>query len=114
MWKKLQMWKEKLLSHGGREVLIKAVALPIPTYTMSCFKLMGRLYDELKALIARFWWGQKNEKRKIHWVGWDRLCNSKFQGEMGFKELPTFNMALLVKQGWRMLQNTDSLLHKVI
>lgn len=32
MWKKLQTCKKKLSSQGGRETLIKVVALPIPTY----------------------------------------------------------------------------------
>ena len=35
--KKLMGWKEKMLSIGGREILIKAVAQAISTYTMGFF-----------------------------------------------------------------------------
>lgn len=54
MWKEIQGWKEKLLSQGGQEVLIKVVAMSIPTYSISCFKLPKNLCDELKRMIASF------------------------------------------------------------
>ena len=56
--KKLASWKEKLLSKAGKEVLIKAVAQAIPTYTMSCFKIPDFLCDEMTSLIRNFWLGQ--------------------------------------------------------
>ena len=51
VWSKLKGWKEKLLSQAGREILIKAVAQAIPTYSMSCFKLPNRLCQDLEAMI---------------------------------------------------------------
>lgn len=41
------------------------------------------------------------------------MCAPKSEGGMGFKDLKTFNKALLVKQGWRILHETSSLLHKI-
>ena len=55
VWKKLQGWKERLLSQAGREVLIKLVIQAIPTYTMSCFKLLKELIKELETMIRKFW-----------------------------------------------------------
>ena len=63
--KKLARWKEKLLSKAGKEILIKAVALEIPTYTMSCFKIPDSLCDDLTSMIRNFWWGQKSNEKKI-------------------------------------------------
>ena len=57
VWKKLQGWEGKLLSQARREVLIKAVAQALPTYTMSCFKLLIGLCHDIEALIKKFFWG---------------------------------------------------------
>jgi hypothetical protein len=39
LWKKIQGWIVKILSAGGKEVLIKSVAQTVPIFSMSCFKL---------------------------------------------------------------------------
>lgn len=57
MAKEFAIWKEKLLSKAGKEVLIKVVAQAIPTYSMSCFKILDSLGDEMTSLIRNFWWG---------------------------------------------------------
>uniref|UniRef100_A0A2N9HZ73 Reverse transcriptase domain-containing protein n=1 Tax=Fagus sylvatica TaxID=28930 RepID=A0A2N9HZ73_FAGSY len=83
VWSKVKGWKEKLLSQAGREILIKVV------------------------------WGQKEQERKIHWIKWKKLCQTKEMGGLGFRELQKFNIALLAKQFWRLMNCKDSLLFKV-
>ena len=112
VWKKLQGWKDKLFSKAGKEVLIQAVAQSIPTYAMGVFQLPLKLCDELNALCAKFWWGQLGDERKVHWRSWDNLSQPKNDGGMRFWDLRSFNLAMLAKQGWRLLHNHDSLLFK--
>ena len=111
--RKLQGWEEKLLSQARREVLIKVVVQAIPTSTMCCFKLPLELCHEIEGLICKFWWEQRGDRRKIHWVKWEDMCEPNSEGGMGFKELPLFNDALLVKQTWRLLHNKNSLFYRV-
>ena len=40
------------------------------------------------------------------------MSTSKMEGGMGFQDLRDFNLAMLAKQGWRMIQGCDSLLYK--
>ena len=49
-----RVWKDMLLQRAGKEVLIKAVAQSIPTYTIGVFQLPMKLCDELNAMCAKF------------------------------------------------------------
>ena len=112
-WKKLQGWEGKLLSQAGHEVSIKFVIQAIPTFTMKCFKLPIGLCDDIESLIRKFWWGQRGDRRKIHWLWWDVLTKSKLVGGNGFRDVAMFNNSLLAKQAWRLLHNKESLFYKV-
>lgn len=99
---------------GGREVLIKVVAQATSTYAMIVFKVPSMLCYELQSLIARFWWGGSCKDRKVHWVRWETLCREKHEGGMGFRDLSTFNKALVAKQGWRIFTQPNSLMVHVL
>lgn len=104
----------KLLSSAAREVLIKAVCQAIPTYSMSCFRLSKKLCKKLTNIVARFFWGGDDNKRKLHWKKWKDIAIPKGEGGMGFRDFELFNQAMLAKQGWRLLTSPDSLCARVL
>ncbi|KAL5540777.1 hypothetical protein UlMin_042390 [Ulmus minor] len=111
--KKLQGWKDKFFSQGGKEVLLKAVVQAIPTYTMSCFSILDGIIREIESACARFWWGTTPDHKRVHWIKWEELCKSKSLGGLGFKDLSTFNQAMLGRQVWRLLTKPDSFMARV-
>ncbi|KAK0577517.1 hypothetical protein LWI29_034297 [Acer saccharum] len=114
IWDKLKGWRDKFLSTGGKEILIKAIIQAIPTYSMNLFRLSKGIISEVYCLCARFWWGSSGTSRKMHWCNWSRLCESKERGGLGFRNLEVFNQSLLASQGWRILSNDGSLAARVL
>ena len=109
LWSKVQGWIERTMSLAGKEVLVKAVAQAVPVFSMSCFKLPRGPCEHLNMLIRKFWWGAKDGNRKPHWVSWKTLTQPKGMGGLGFKDFELFNLSMLARQAWRLLQDPESL-----
>ncbi|KAA3455040.1 reverse transcriptase [Gossypium australe] len=105
--------RTRMLSKGGKEVFIKSVLQAIPTYAMSYFLLPRVLCQMIENKIVKYWWQKGGGKRGIHWCQWRYLCRPKEEGDLGFRNMAQFNIALLAKQGWRLLIYPDSLVAQV-
>jgi hypothetical protein len=81
---------------------------------MSIFLLPTSLCRELNVMINRYWWGNQPSSKGILWKSWTKLGMSKRKGGLGFRDLHLFNLAILAKQAWRLIQDPDSMAAKFL
>lgn len=82
---------------------------------MNVFLLPKNLIREIESVMNAFWWkGAAREGKGICWKSWSNLCIPKPWGGLGFRSLRGFNLALLCKQAWRLIDNPLSLAARVI
>ncbi|CAA7042886.1 unnamed protein product [Microthlaspi erraticum] len=86
----------------------------MPVYAMNVFKLPVGICEEINGVLAKFWWNNNEDRKGMHWFAWKRLCLSKKEGGLGFRDIESFNLALLGKQAWRLLQKPECLMARVI
>ena len=57
--------------------------------------------------------GTTKDEWKIHWINCQKLCIQKIKGGMRFRDISTFNLAMLARQAWRLIHHNQSLFYRV-
>jgi hypothetical protein len=108
---KMDSWRAKSLSQDGRLMLIKFVAITIPSYAMSTFLLPNSIYNQLNRTFKNFLWGFASSKtRNLSLKSWNSLCIPKALGGFGLRRMKEVNLAFIAKLGRKLLTGADSLL----
>lgn len=58
--------------------------------------------------------GEVEEKKKMNWVSWSKVCKSKDKGGLGVKSCEWFNLALLSKWSWRFLNEQNMIWYALL
>ncbi|KAH1129261.1 hypothetical protein J1N35_000639 [Gossypium stocksii] len=111
---RVNSWSKRLLSYGGKEVLLKAIIQSIPTYTFSVFLAPKGIIEELHSITSQVWWTSNEKSRSWAMMAWKQLCYPKGIGSMGFMDIYMFNLALLGRQVWRLANFKDTLCFRVL
>lgn len=98
--RKLQGWKGKLLSYGGRVVLVKHVLQSISIHYLSVMNPPENVLSIIQNIFAQFFWSNHIEGISRHWVRWSSLCLPEDEGGIGFKRVQDVSMALFCKLWW--------------
>ncbi|XP_060211780.1 uncharacterized protein LOC132639344 [Lycium barbarum] len=98
---RLQNWKGRLLSFGGKSVLINSVLQSMPMYLLSAMEPTKYTVNELHKIFARFYWSNKEEGKSRHWSAWLKVCVPKQEGGLGFRSIFDVSKALFTKLWWR-------------
>lgn len=113
--RKIQSWNHKFLSRAGREILLKSVVQALPSYALNVFLIPVGLARDIEREMNCFWWGiERGGSKGIRWRAWSHLCVPKKWGGLGFRSMREFNLALLSKQAWRIVQNPSSMVAKLL
>jgi hypothetical protein len=81
---------------------------------MSYFNLTKTLSDEIRAMVFKFWWAQMDKENSKHLIAWEVMCSRKDKGGLGFRDPHMFNLAMLARQGSRLIENQELLCAEVL
>ncbi|WMV32723.1 hypothetical protein MTR67_026108 [Solanum verrucosum] len=101
--KKICGWQARVLSFGGRITLIKHALQSIPIHTMAAISPPNTTIKYIETIIADFFRGRDQDKRKYHWTSLDTMSFPCTEGGLGLRrELQTLQ--------YGNLQNLENLL----
>ncbi|OMP13682.1 hypothetical protein COLO4_01156 [Corchorus olitorius] len=99
---------------AARVTLVNSVVASTASYYMQAMKMSVSTLNELDRISRNFIWGSTNERRKLHYVNWETVTNSKENGGLGIKAAKHLNEAFMAKLSWEVIHNDAALWVQVL
>lgn len=99
---KISGWGSRLLSFGGKLVLIRNVLSAMPLHLFHVIRPPTAVFNTLEKLLTRFLWGSSGLSRKIHWCKWSSICFPVAEGGLDIRLLEDVVKAFELKLWWRL------------
>lgn len=113
--KRILSWNHRWLSLAGKIILIKSVLNVVPIYLMSVLKSPKSMIVSLQDTLRTFLWSSnKDGRKKISLVAWDKVYLPKDLGGIGIRNLENQNLSLGAKLVWKLYEYLDSLWAQII
>ncbi|XP_027156573.1 uncharacterized protein LOC113757588 [Coffea eugenioides] len=100
-------WKHKLLSVGGRVVLIQSVLASMPVHLLTAASPPKGVIVALERVFADFLWGTSGFGTRFHWIRWEALCRPREEGWIGLRGLKDVHDSFSVKLWWNFRQQAS-------
>ena len=79
-------------------MLVKLIIETLPTYTMQVVATPSITLEEIEKYQRAFILGHEVSNQKIRTILWDKICNSKAIGGLGFCNMRRMNNSYLMKR----------------
>ncbi|XVF26359.1 hypothetical protein REPUB_Repub14bG0009100 [Reevesia pubescens] len=100
---KLETWRGKLLSQGGRLILLRHVLSSLPIYLLLVLNIPDKVLNILNSLMSNFFWGISEFGLRRHWVSWQSICKPIEEEGIGLRLFKDVRKVMQLKLGWRLL-----------
>lgn len=112
--KRIAGWRGRLLSYGGKLVLIRACLASIPIYLLSVIKFPKCAVRLINSQMSHCFWNNYEGHHKYHLAKWGLVCQKKDFGGLGIPNLRDLNLCLLASWVWRYSRDDDKLWKQII
>lgn len=112
--KRLDPWRGKFLTSGGRQILTNTCLSSVPLYYMGFYWLPDGVHKQMDRVRATFLWQGTEDKFRYHMAKWEMVTRPRDLGGLGVINTRLMNDCLLVKWIWKIYQEPDSLWFKLL
>ncbi|XP_021742818.1 uncharacterized protein LOC110708902 [Chenopodium quinoa] len=102
------------LSSAAKLVIINSILVASFNHILSVFKVPSSICAKIDNLLARFWWKSDPHSRGLALRSKTLLHLPKGMGGLGIRRLDSFNSALLARECWRIQNNPQLLISKLL